>query len=90
MRKKHFKSNKCHIKKCEDGDLIMLKEGNVKENNNQNPPSEEKIIEKKFISRARKDELWTNKKSYVFQQRQRNAIAYTHEHIYGELHPDQW
>ena len=45
---------------------------------------------KKKIPRTRKDELWTNKKSYGFQQRQRNSIAYTYEHICGELHPDQW
>ena len=47
LRKKHFTSAKCHIKKCEDIDQIMLKEGNVEENKIQNSPLEEKIIEKK-------------------------------------------
>ena len=47
LRKKHFTSTKCHIKKCDNGDRFMLKEGNVEENNVQNSPSEEKIIEKK-------------------------------------------
>ena len=47
MRRKKFKLNESFIKNCEDGDLIMLKEGNVEENKIQNSPSEQKIIEKK-------------------------------------------
>ena len=47
-------------------------------------------MKKKISSRVRIDELWTNKKSYGFQQRQRNAITYSCEHVYSELHPDQW
>ena len=90
MRRKKFKPNESLIKNLEDGDRIMLKEGNVEEINIKKSPLEEKIIEKKIIQRARKDELWTNKKSFGFQQRLRIAIAYTYEHVYGELHPDQW
>ena len=66
MRRKKFKPNESHIKNCEYGYQIMLKEENVEENNIQNSPSEEKIIEKKIIPHARKDELWTNKKIYGF------------------------
>ena len=76
MRRKKFKPNESLIKNCEDGDRIMLKEENVEENNIKNPPSEDKKIENKIISRARKDELWTKKKSFGFQQRRRIAIAF--------------
>ena len=64
----------------------MLKKENVEENNIHNSLSEETSIEEKYISHARKDNQWTNKRRYGFQNRQRIAVTYTYEHVYGELH----
>ena len=54
MKRKKIKPNESLIKNCEDGDQITLKEGNVEENNIQNSPSEEKIIEKNNNSTCKK------------------------------------
>ena len=48
MRRKKFKPNESLIKKCEDGDQIMLKEGNVKKITLK-IHHWKKIIEKKII-----------------------------------------
>ena len=67
----------------------MLEKENVEENNIHNSLSEETSIEEKYISHARKDNQWTNKRRYGFQQRQRIVIAYKCGYVYGELYPDQ-
>ena len=69
MRRIKLRPNESIINNCEDGDRIMLKEGNVDENNIKNSSSEEKTFGKKIIAHARKDELWTKKNSFGFYQR---------------------
>ena len=88
MRKKHY--TRTYSQKSEKDVRQTLQKDNIVGKMMLNSPSQEKVNKEKNIAHDRKSDQFRNERRYGFQHRQRIAIAFVYEHIYGELHPDEW
>ena len=95
-RKKFNTKGRSYVRQTVDVVQICKKNNYKSSSIDSKPPikrnenTQNLAIEIHIFSYQIEDNDFMNNRNHCYQQRQRMAIVYTYEHVFGNLHPNEW